>query len=114
MKATKMIEVTLASGKGVEAQVEISWFTDHHHGADADGNRGMSATFIDDIHFTVPEVDIDGDALSVVEKAEAENLLTQAAENVDISEFEDEFSDDYGWREEMEDDDERHGRDNEF
>lgn len=106
-KTTVTLQVTLENDKSVSAEVTVSWYTDHHYGADADGNRSISATFLDDIDFKVPTVDDDGDALTEAEQAQAEKLLTEAAEKVDLAEYVVEEATDYDWRDEMRDDDER-------
>ena len=38
--------------KAYRAEVDIEIVTDYHYGADADGNRGEKATFIEDVEVT--------------------------------------------------------------
>ena len=67
--------VELGSGKEVTAEVECCVINDSNYGADADGNRGMSMTWIDSLELTVPisewDKDDSGNELSQEEKAEA-------------------------------------------
>ena len=81
--------VTLSTGKNVTAEFEANVFTDNNYGADADGNRGMSMDFVEDIEPTVPYSDPnwlkddDGNALSEAEKAEAIELLEKLADGAE-------------------------------
>lgn len=67
----KEITVTLTNGKQVTSDVRIYYSTESNYGADADGNRGMEATFIDEVDCGDVEVADDGSALSTEEKNEA-------------------------------------------
>ena len=100
---SKEFTVVLKSGKTVTAEMESEWSYERNYGADADGNRGVGAWFMDDLDFTVPvsypswNVDDDGNAMSDEEKLEAVELLTAKAED---DEWEDRFEaddNDQGW-----------------
>lgn len=71
MEFEKEITVTLKSGREVTSNVLVTYSEEHGYGADADGNRGISATFIDNIECGDLEEGDDGEPLSLDEKVEA-------------------------------------------
>ena len=84
--------VTLISGKEVTAEVEATFINERNYGADADGNRGIPMTFLEDINLTVPITDPEWNEddhkvpLTEDEKKEAETLLIKVAEEYDWEE----------------------------
>jgi len=88
---TKEFTVTLKSGRTVTAEVESVWVREVGYGADADGRRGIDATFMDECYLTHSvEVDDDDRYLLLDEQEEAEDLIMTMAENDDWEEIEDE------------------------
>lgn len=77
MTKEKEMTFTLSGGRKVTMLVTTNWTHDPNYGADADGNRGVSTWFLDDIFFVVPEEDNDGTPLS---KEDIEMLKQQGHE----------------------------------
>jgi hypothetical protein len=75
--------VTLKSGKTTGAEVTAVLCFDNDYGADADGNRGMPATFLEELDWETPTVDDEGYTLSPKERHEADSLLSKVAEDHD-------------------------------
>ena len=77
--------VELGSGKEVTAEVECCVINDSNYGADADGNRGISMTWIDSLELTIPIAewgkDDNGNEISQEEKVEAQRLIIKLAED---------------------------------
>src|ERR1035441_8287552 len=72
---TETLKIELNSGKAFEIEVTVTGVYDAHYGADADGNRGMGAWFLDDLEFELPEVDEEGVYLTTDETIELEEKL---------------------------------------
>lgn len=75
MKMKRDIIVTLQNGKIVGSEVSLKIVHDSNYGADADGNRGIPTTFIEDVYFATPKFTLDGELLDVQEMEEAELLI---------------------------------------
>lgn len=77
------------SGKQVSAEIEGTIACENNHGADADGNRGIHAEWLDEIVFVLPltdpsyAIDDNGAPMTDADRAEAEELLTKQAESYD-------------------------------
>jgi hypothetical protein len=82
---TKEFTIALPSGKTVTAEVETEWAYESSYGADADGNRGVGMTTMEDHHLVIPvddprwELDDQGYPLTEIEKFQAEKLLLNKA-----------------------------------
>lgn len=89
----KEFTVTLISGKIVTAIVEVELSYESNYGADADGNRGIGASFVENICLTMPiddvswELDDNGIRLNQIEKEEAERAILEMADEYDWSDF---------------------------
>lgn len=77
MKSTviKLLNVELESGKAFEIEVMATGVYDAHYGADADGNRGMGVWLFDDVEFTLPRTDEEGEPLTTEELTELTDKL---------------------------------------
>lgn len=53
------------------------------YGADADGNRGISAWFIEDYEYMIPDVSDDGTQLETVQKEKLKLVVQNLIENHD-------------------------------
>jgi hypothetical protein len=73
--------IELRSGKFITATVSATLIHDSNYGADADGNRGVAMTFLEDLSWDAPLVDDDGVELSEQEQLEAEDAILKAAED---------------------------------
>lgn len=74
---TKDLTVSISSGEDVTVEVTVSAYNERHYGADADGRRGESAWFIDDVSFEIPNCDNSNNTLSQDEKNEVEKLIDE-------------------------------------
>ena len=79
----KEFTIELESGKTATAEVIITATFDTSYGADADGNRGSSGWFIDDIEFAVPETYDDGSLMK--EGYEFAELLNEVVDEYEWS-----------------------------
>ena len=81
---TMDLTVTLKNGKKISAEVEVHYCIDNNYGADADGNRGVSALFIEDVIVDDLTHDDDGNPLTEEETILALQLFEEvAAESID-------------------------------
>jgi hypothetical protein len=100
---SKEFTVTLSSGKVVTAEVEATLVHESNYGADVDGNRGISADFVEDIYLTTPiddplwECDDNDRPLTEDEKEEAERLILEMAEKDDWEYDSSDYDDCYGF-----------------
>lgn len=98
IKALKEICVELQGGKKVEWEFEATLIIDSNYGADADGNRGMEMSWIDDVA-PVGNLskelrhDIGGAPLTNEEIIEAISLLEEAATDADYDFIDDSWAD---------------------
>lgn len=77
------------NGKLYRIDVEVKFVTDPNYGADADGNRGMSMTFLDDWKVLAAE-DEDGNVLDVKNlPAEVEAKLEKEVEKIEAKDDDD-------------------------
>jgi hypothetical protein len=56
MKTNKTLSYVNDEGEEVSVDCEITYYVDSSYGADADGNRGIRAVFVDEV---IPEYDVD-------------------------------------------------------
>ena len=76
-------EITLTvNNKPVTLELRAIAYCDSNYGADADGNRGMSVWFIDEVLWDLPEIDDDGNPLSEEEKQTLDNLLNTKIDDI--------------------------------
>lgn len=83
LNVSEILAVTLKSGLEVYAPVSAKLVTDNNYGADADGNRGVSMSWVDDVEVTGNLYTDDGLPLSDEETLEALHLLLEMGENYD-------------------------------
>lgn len=82
-KTDEEIEVDTANGETYEVMFhrETSSYVDHNYGADADGNRGVSATFIDSDTVSDIRVKVADKYVSILEIGDTERIQIEEAIN---------------------------------
>ena len=90
----KEFTVKLPNNKIITAEMEVNVLREHSYGADAAGNRGVYAMFVEDVYPVVDindpswNVDDDMNVLTEDEKLEALNLLIIKAYKYDYDDME--------------------------
>lgn len=69
--------------KPVTADIVVYGVYENDYGADADGNRGVAAWFIEDYEYVVPDVDDEGHKLSDEEHETLKGMVQDFIENND-------------------------------
>ena len=83
LNVSEVLAVTLKSGLEVYGPVSAKLVTEHSYGADADGNRGVSRSWVDEVEVTGNLYTDDGLPLSDEETLEALHLLLEMGETHD-------------------------------
>lgn len=80
------VEIEVETANGVTHKVafhrETSWYVDNDYGANADGNYGVSATFIDSDSVSDIRVKVGEEYVSVLEIGDTERIQIEEAINV--------------------------------
>lgn len=84
-QGSEVFTVWTSSGKEVSALVEVDIFIDNNYGADADGNRGQRAVFIEGPTVVTQLIVDNGETLDAKELKEARILLEIEAKRHDWS-----------------------------
>jgi hypothetical protein len=84
IKIKKELVIELPTNKLITLDVTLYIDHDAHYGADADGNRGVDAWFIDDIDYKLPTQDDYGDKLDDKEVVQLVKYIEKEIDNLDI------------------------------
>ena len=67
----------------VTVDIVVYGVCESNYGADADGNRGINAWFVEDYEYTIPDASDDGTPLETIQKEKLKLIIQDLAENHD-------------------------------